>query len=147
MPGVVGVRSWTTGQGWSNTEASRGSSLNRHSRILAETRRGGPTKDDTGAQGPASGKEGLGEPGSSLKGESSCRHVVPNSAPCPPGDQPQRSDCEKQTHGRHSHLYPRGAGSWGVITPAPPGQLLSQLTGREGFLPRCKSDMTNNILY
>lgn len=82
LPGVVGVRSWTTGQGWSNAEAGQGSSLNRHSRILAETRRSGPTKDNTEAQGPASGKEGLGEAGSSLKGENSWRRASHGSKLC-----------------------------------------------------------------
>ena len=85
------MRNWITSQGCSNTEAGRGSSLNRHSRILAETRCGGLTKDSTEAQGLASGKERLGEPGSSLKGESSvgAHLVAPHSASCLPGDQPQ----------------------------------------------------------
>lgn len=85
------MRKWTTCQGCSNTEAGRGSSLNRHSRILAEIGHGGLTKDNAEAQGPASGKDGLGEPGSSLKGESSvgAHLVAPHSASCPPGDQPQ----------------------------------------------------------
>lgn len=70
MPAGVGGEELTTGQGWSNAEAGQGP-LNRHSRILAETRRRAHQGQH---RSPRSGqwKEGLGEAWLKSEGENSC---------------------------------------------------------------------------